>query len=78
MSQPPQEVGMFDKSWVLSFENVQGRAGESKHDCEETALIQARDYLRQHFEVYEIQGPNGEIVDKAKIENWVKAHPVVC
>jgi hypothetical protein len=68
---------MFDKSWVLSFENVRGRAGESKHDCEETALIQARDYLRQHFDVYEIQGPNGEIVDKAKIESWAKANPVV-
>jgi len=39
-----------------------------------SALIQARELLRQHYVVHKIEGPD-EVIDSEAIEEWVKANP---
>jgi hypothetical protein len=68
---------MPNKDWVVFFNTPQAIGVESRRASEEAALIRARSCLRRHYEVSKIQGPNGVLIDRVKVERWAKENPLV-
>jgi len=68
---------MANEDWVVFYNTLQARGVESGHASERAALIRARSCLRRHYEVSKIQGPNGVVIERAKIERWAKENPLV-
>ena len=53
------------------FDQDRSRGNPSR----EAALRQARDLHRNYrFEIYRLEGPNGQIVPKGDVMNWVYAN----
>jgi hypothetical protein len=70
-------ISMANEDWVVFFNTLQAIGVESRCPSEGAALIRARSCLRRHYEVSKIQGPNGVVIQKAKIERWVKENPLI-
>ena len=68
---------MANEDWVVFYNTHQARGVESRHPSERAALIRARSCLRRHFDVEKIQGPNGVLIERAKIEQWARENPLV-
>jgi hypothetical protein len=68
---------MSNENWVVFFNTRQASGIESKRPSEGAALIRARSCLRRRYEVSKIQGPNGVVIERAKIESWAKENPLV-
>ncbi len=53
----------------------QDRSSRANHTSKEDALRMARDlYLKYGFQLYCLEGPNGQIVPKGDVMSWVYAN----
>jgi hypothetical protein len=68
---------MANEHWVVFFNTHHARGVESRLASEGAALIRARSCLRRQFEVSKIHGPNGVVIERAKIERWARENPLV-
>ncbi len=68
---------MANEDWVVFYNTLQARGVESRRASEGAALVRARSCLRRQYEVSKIQGPNGVVIERAKIERWARENPLV-
>ena len=59
---------------VISFRDSEGVDVHAASTSKQTALIQARGLLRQHYVVHKIEDPD-EVIDRDEIEEWATANP---
>jgi hypothetical protein len=69
---------VIEERWVvvaIEPRKEGGEVGSRDLPNEVAALSLARDLMRQGTAVIRIQGPNGEVVGKEQLVNWVAGNP---
>ena len=64
----------MEEQWnVIYVDRISGRELTSRTlDSREAALLHASDLNRNHDEVLRITGPNGAVLDRASIFEWIE------
>ena len=68
----------MDEQWnVIYVDRVSGREVTSRTlDSREAALLHASDLNRKSDEVLRITGPDGAVIDRASIFEWIEKNAV--
>jgi hypothetical protein len=61
---------VFCRSVIHGGDEARSPASPSR----EAVIIHARNLLRQHNDVFRIEGPNGEVISRDDIDHWVAAN----
>ena len=68
----------MEEQWnVIYVDRISGRELTSRTlDSREAALLHAGDLNRNHDEVLRITGPDGAVIDRASIFEWIEKNAV--
>ena len=67
----------MEEEWnVIYVDRISNREITSRTlDSREAALLHAGDLNREHHDVLRITGPNGAVIDRAQIFDWIEKNP---
>jgi hypothetical protein len=68
----------MEEQWnVIYVDRISGRELSSRTlDSQEAAFLHAGDLNRNHDEVLRITGPDGAVIDRASIFEWIEKNAV--